>query len=110
MTGHATCTWPSGFCITTAALRATRLPGRTMKLDVEEIDLARLAEAVGRCAEGPLEGAIVGRSIVRDIVANHLGCSMLEAEQLVDTLIARGFARLERDSEGRELWRVTRGT
>ena len=80
-----------------------------MKLDVEQIDLARLAEAVQRRVDGPLEGPIVDRSIVRDIVATHLGCSMLEAEQLVDTMVSRGFARLEHDSEGRDFWRVTKG-
>ena len=80
-----------------------------MQLDVEEIDLEKLAEVVKRRSEGPLFGAITGRSIVRDIVAAHLGCSLLEAEQLVDTMVARGFARLERDDEGRQLWRMTKG-
>lgn len=80
-----------------------------MQLDLEEIDLEKLAEVVKRRAEGPLVGAITGRSIVRDIVAAHLGCSLLQAEQLVDTMIARGFARLERDDEGRQFWRMTKG-
>lgn len=80
-----------------------------MQLDVEEVDLAKLAEVVKQRCEGPLPlfGTITGRSIVRDIVASHLGCSLLEAEQLVDTMIARGYARLERDDEDRELWRIT---
>lgn len=80
-----------------------------MKLDVEAVDLAKLAQVVRRRCEGPLIGSITGRSIVRDIVADHLDCSMLEAEEIVDTMVARGFARLERDSEGRDVWRVTKG-
>lgn len=80
-----------------------------MKLDVEAIDLEQLARVVRRKCEGPLIGPITGRTNVRDIIAAHLGCSMLEAEELVDTMVARGFARLERDSEGRDVWRVTKG-
>ena len=62
-------------------------------------------------AELPLipGGEIAGRSKMRDLVAAHLGCSLLEAEELVDTLIARGFARLERDPEGRVGWRPMMG-
>ncbi len=80
-----------------------------MEVDVEDIDLAKLAEVVRRRCEAPLFDTIVGRSIVRDIVAAHLGCSLLVAEQLVETMISRGFARLERDDEGREVWRMARG-
>ncbi len=78
------------------------------KLDVEQIDLAELLEVL-RGRETELEGALDGRSQMRDIVAEHLGCSMLEAEDLVDTLVARGFAHLERDEEGREGWRLASG-
>jgi len=80
-----------------------------MEVDVEDIDLEKLAEVVRRRCEGPLFDTIVGRSIVRDIVASHLGCSLLVAEQLVDTMISRGFARLEHDDEGREVWRMAKG-
>jgi len=79
------------------------------KLDVEAIDLDKLIGVVREKADAPVTGAIVGRSVLRDIVADHLGCSMLEAEELVDTMVSRGFARLERDDEGREVWRLGRG-
>jgi hypothetical protein len=79
------------------------------RLDVEQVDLAELL-AILRHRENDLEESLAGRSLMRDIVAAHLGCSMLEAENLVDTLIARGFAHLERDSEGRERWRLSMGT
>ncbi len=79
------------------------------KLDVEAVDLEQLVDVVHGTTEAPLSGAIVGRSLLRDIVAAHLECSMLEAEELVDTMVSRGFARLERDDEGREVWRLGRG-
>jgi len=64
-------------------------------LDVEQVDLAELVEIL-RGRETELVGSLTGRSRMRDIVAEHLDCSMLEAEQLVDTLIAQGFVHLER--------------
>ncbi len=80
-----------------------------MQFDVEQVDLEQLADVVRQRSEGPLIGAISGRSIARDIVATHLGCSLLEAEQLVDTMISRGFVRLERDEDGRQVWLITKG-
>ncbi len=76
------------------------------KLDVEAVDLGVLVDIVHESTEAPLAGALVGRSLLRDIVADHLECSMLEAEELVDTMVSRGFARLERDDEGREVWHL----
>jgi hypothetical protein len=76
------------------------------KLDVEAIDLGQLVDLVHDVTEAPLAGEVVGRSLLRDIVADHLECSLLEAEELVDTMVAQGYARLERDQEGREVWRL----
>ena len=81
----------------------------TGTLDVEQVDLAELRDLLGRQDAG-FAGALDGLSQMRDVVADHLGCSMLEAETLVDTLVARGFARFERDPEGREGWRLSTGT
>lgn len=71
--------------------------------DPESIDLAELVtELRARC--GPcIEDVVVGRTLLRDEVARHLSCSMLEAEQLVDTLIARGFVRQGPLRDGREV-------
>jgi hypothetical protein len=54
-----------------------------------ELDLLarRLAEAF---ADQPPTGAVVGRTMIRNAVADMLGCSELEAEQLVDSLVLRG--------------------
>jgi hypothetical protein len=80
--------------------------GSPRVLDVEQVDLAELRDVL--CPhEAELSGSDFGRSRMRDIVVGHLGCSMLEAENLVETLIARGFAQLQRDPEGREGWRLS---
>lgn len=80
------------------------------KLDVEAVDLKALSDAIRRAMEAtPLAGPVVGRSQARDVIVAHLGCSILEAEELADTLIARGWAHLERDDDGREVWRLVRG-
>jgi hypothetical protein len=78
-------------------------------LDVEAVDLEELASVIERSG-GVFEGAIAGRSSVRDVVAAHLDCSMLEAETLVDTLVGRGFLRLVRDDDGRQIWRRAHGS
>jgi hypothetical protein len=80
-----------------------------MTLDVEGIDLQTLVSGL-RGSIGPeVAGSVVGRTKVRDAIAERLSCSLLEAELLVDTLVARGFIRLVRDPEGREVWRLAAG-
>ena len=62
-------------------------------LDLESLDLAVLAAVLSSACRPPIEGAVVGRTRLRDEVARHLGCSQLEAELVVDTMIGRGFIR-----------------
>jgi hypothetical protein len=40
-------------------------------------------------------GYLDGRTALRDAVVEELRCSELEAEEIVDTLVARGFAHYE---------------
>jgi hypothetical protein len=69
-----------------------------VRLAVEEVDLAVLVEALSsRFGRTPPSGYLGGRTALRDAVADELGCSDLEAEELVDTLVARGFVRYEGD-------------
>jgi hypothetical protein len=75
--------------------------------DIEQVDLAALVAMMRSRFESPPAGAVVGRTQMRDAIAEHLGCSLLQAEQLVDTMIARGLVRLERDGGGREFWRLS---
>lgn len=56
---------------------------------------------------GPdLPGAALGRTRMRDQLATHLNCSELEAEILVDTMIARGFAKRREQTDGLVLWEI----
>ena len=70
--------------------------------DPESIDLAELSNELRAACGHCIEDVVVGRTVLRDEVASRLDCSMLEAEQLVDTLIARGFVRQGALGDGRE--------
>ena len=62
--------------------------------NVEEIDLASLARALHRRFGAQLEeNYLDGRTLLRDAVAEVVGCSELEAEELVDTLEAMRYVR-----------------
>lgn len=73
-------------------------------LDVEAIDLSAVAGTLRMRLSEAIPDALEGRTLMRDVVAEHLGASLLEAEEIVDTLVARGFVRLSRDVEGRDVW------
>jgi hypothetical protein len=83
-----------------------------MSLPVEEIDLAALAAALERAftGKGAPTGYVEGRTAIRDAVTEHLGCSELEAELLVDTMVSEGFLRFEGDPAGlptvHDAWRI----
>ena len=67
-----------------------------MAFDVAETDLARVAAELKRTfGDRPPLGYVVGKTMFRDAVMNELGCSALQAEQVVDTMISRGFLRYE---------------
>ena len=85
-----------------------------MPLPIEEIDLAALAAALEQTFSG---GAVPGdyfqgRTALRDAVAEHLSCSALEAEMLVDTMVSQGFLHFEGNPEGvptvSDGWRIVR--
>lgn len=75
-----------------------------MDLIPEDIDLADLTRRLRDASGRVFVGAIVGRTAIRDEVASMLDCSLLEAEQLVDTMIGRGFLIKERPEDGPEQW------
>ncbi len=75
-------------------------------MNVERIDLAQLVETVRARVGSAVLGAVVGRTQIRDLIAEHLGCSLLQAEELVDTLVGRGLVRLDREGDGREVWHL----
>ena len=65
-------------------------------LDVESIDLARLSQRLEALVPpGARRGVLAGRTAFRDATVQLLDCSALEAETLVDTLVARRFLVLQ---------------
>jgi hypothetical protein len=66
---------------------------------IENIDLAELTERIRRHIppSDPPVGYLRGRSYFRDVIVHDLGCSELEAEELVDTLEMNGYLRFEGD-------------
>jgi hypothetical protein len=81
-----------------------------MKLRAEDVDLAELADGLREAiTDNPPLGYLEGRTILRDLVEARLGCSDLEAEELVDTLESCGFLRFSGDPEARSqagVWRI----
>jgi myo-inositol catabolism protein IolC len=75
-------------------------------IDLENIDLAEVSAHL-RAACGPVvEGAVVGRTVLRDAVVAHLGCSELEGEEMVDTMIGRGFLVWREEPGGPAAWDI----
>jgi hypothetical protein len=79
----------------------------------EDIDLAEVADGLRRTFgdRGPT-GYLPGRTAFRDALVVQLECSQLEAELVVDTMIARGFLRYEGDPTAKvdelEQWIISR--
>lgn len=81
---------------------------------LEDIDLARLSARLReRFNHHPPLGYLRGRTVLRDAVAEALGCSDLEAEELVDTLESRRFLRFNGDpsqrAEADSTWTIDGG-
>jgi hypothetical protein len=72
-------------------------PPVARRFDPESIDLAVLTRRVRAALPSPPRGPITGRTEIRDAVGTILGCSALEAEAIVETMIGRGFAVFDAD-------------
>jgi hypothetical protein len=65
-----------------------------VQLAVEDVDLAALAAAIARRYGRHLYASYLrGKTVMRDAVAEHLGCSTYEAEEMVETLELMGYLR-----------------
>lgn len=65
-------------------------------MNLDEIDLAELAQSLReRTPPGEPKGYLRGKAALRDMVRALLGCSELEAEDLVETMESRGYLRFE---------------
>src|SRR6266542_3720151 len=88
---------PAGAALDPLAIRAERTHACGVR--IEDVDLMEIAERLRRhIPEGePPGGYLRGRSYFRDVLAHELGCSELEAEELVDTLEMNGYLKFEGD-------------
>jgi competence protein ComEC len=79
---------------------------------IEDIDLMELTERIRRHIpeNEPPVGYLRGRSYFRDVIVHEIGCSELEAEDLVDTLEMNGYLRFNGDpsirSRAESRWEV----
>ncbi len=66
-----------------------------MPLDPTSVDLSELCRRLQSSLSSRIipGDELVGKTTVRDRVVPLLDCSELEAERIVDTLVARGFMR-----------------
>jgi hypothetical protein len=80
----------------------------TNTLDIDSLDLRAVADFLaGAIGGGIVAGAVVGPTRLRDLLAGHLSCSMLEAERVLDTMIGLRLLVMRKDPEGGPpLWDV----
>lgn len=80
----------------------------TSTLDIDNLDLRAVAESLARAiGGGPIVGSVVGLTRLRDLLVDHLACSMLEAERVLDTMIGLRLLVLRKDPRGGPpLWDV----
>lgn len=78
----------------------------TTRFDPEGVDLASVARFLRESHGSSFVGEVMGRTQMRDEVLRHLGCSELEGETLIDTMINRGFLVRRQDSIGGVEWIV----
>lgn len=66
-----------------------------MTLDPTSVDLQRLSESLRNLVGSEVVpgSELEGKTVLRDGTRSLLHCSDLEAENVVDTLVARGFVR-----------------
>jgi hypothetical protein len=88
---------PAGTALDPLAILTERPQATVVR--IEDIDLLDLAERIKQHIppNDPPVGYLRGRSYFRDVVAHELGCSELEAEELVDTLEMHGYLRFAGD-------------
>jgi hypothetical protein len=77
-------------------------------LDIDSLDLRAIAEFLARATGGvAVAGAVVGLTRLRDLLVDHLSCSMLEAERVLDTMIGLSLLVMRKDPRGGPpLWHV----
>jgi hypothetical protein len=86
---------------------------RVTPVSIDDIDLASLAELLRVQLGSSLETSYLrGKTLLRDTLTAHLGCSDAEAESLVDTLELQGYVRFphfqdDTHPSGRRFWHIS---
>jgi hypothetical protein len=81
-------------------------------LHVDDIDLSALCDALRARLGSSIEASYLrGKTVMRDAIAIHLGCSDEIAEQLVETLELQGFVRFphfadDTHPQTRQVWEI----
>jgi hypothetical protein len=63
----------------------------TSRFNPEDVDLAKMVTVLQQHCGPSVSGPVVGRTLLRDELVRQLGCSQLQGEFVVDTMIGRGF-------------------
>lgn len=67
-------------------------------MSIPDVDLAEIVAMLRRnVPPSACEGLLDGKTAFRNAVADHLGCSESDAEDIVDTLVSRHMIRFEKD-------------
>jgi hypothetical protein len=67
---------------------------RLVHVSVEELDLRTLAAAIRhRYGRSLFASYLRGKTLMRDALVEQIGCSVYEAEELVETLELMGYVR-----------------
>lgn len=76
-------------------------------MDIERIDLLAVTRYLAsEFRDAPVHGAVVGKTLMRDALAERLHSSQLEAEMLVDTLVMHGFLVLRDGPDMESTWSI----
>jgi hypothetical protein len=76
-------------------------------VDIENLDLSELAGFLRQSLDaGVAIGVVVGLTLLRDLVAEHLSCSLLQAERIVETMVDHGFIILKKGPGLPAVWHM----
>jgi hypothetical protein len=72
-------------------------------MNLEEVDLQRIADELRALLPGGPVGYLRGKALMRDALVERKGYSLLEAEELVDTLEMHGYLHFLGDPSQRSV-------
>lgn len=72
-------------------------------MNLEEVDLQRIVDELRALLPGGPVGYLRGKALMRDALVERKGYSLLEAEELVDTLEMQGYLHFLGDPSQRSV-------